>query len=559
MLQQHSEHWYKHAVIYELDVETYMDSNGDGVGDFAGLTRTLDYIHSLGVNTLWLLPFYNTPNRDNGYDISDYYNVDSRLGTLGDFVEFMHRARDRGFRVLVDLVINHTSDQHPWFQAARSDPDSRYHDYYIWSKDKPKDADKGVAFPGAQQSIWTYDEKAGAYYYHRFYKFQPDLNIANPDVQEEIRKIMGFWLELGVAGFRVDAAPFVIELKGLKDPTEQDRDDYLDFFRQFLSWRRGDAILLAEANVAMDNLDTYFGQGDRMHMLFDFMLNQHLFAALAEKTADPLRKAFEIIPPIPELCQWAQFLRNHDELNLARLDEATRQKVYEQFAPDEDMRLYHRGIRRRLAPMLNNNRRWLELANSMLLTLPGTPVIRYGQEIGMGDDLSLPERNSVRTPMQWTDAKNGGFSTAAPDQLVRPVIAEGDYSYRKVNVAKQRHDADSLLAWMQGAIQIRNQCPEFGFGDCEVLDVGDPRVFAHRCRWRDGEVVALHNFSDKSVKLSTPLADDDHILIGTAQQPSRTAKASTRPSATPSNWSHTATAGCASSRNTRRNSTRQRH
>ena len=361
------------------------------------------------------------------------------MGTLGDFVEFMHRANDRGLRVLVDLVINHTSAQHPWFQAARSDPNSKYRNYYIWSKEKPKDADQGMAFPGVQKSTWTYDEKAGEYYYHRFYKFQPDLNIANPDVQEEIRKIMGFWLELGVAGFRVDAAPFVIELKGLKDPTREDREDYLDFFRNFLSWRRGNAILLAEANVTMDKLDIYFGDGDRMHMLFDFMVNQYLFASMAEKSAEPLRKVFDLIPDIPDSAQWAQFLRNHDELTLDRLDDQSRDAVYAQFAPDDDMRVYGRGIRRRLAPMLKNDRQRLELANSLLLTLPGTPVIRYGQEIGMGDDLSLPERNSVRTPMQWRDAKNAGFSTAEPDQLIRPVIDSGEYSYHKVNVAAQRH------------------------------------------------------------------------------------------------------------------------
>ncbi len=510
---QHSELWYKHAIIYCLDVETYLDSNGDGVGDFAGLTRALDYIRSLGVNTLWLLPFYPTPNRDNGYDINDYFNVDSRLGTLGEFVEFMHLADDRGLRVIVDLVINHTSSDHPWFQAARSDVNSPFHDYYIWSKEKPRHADSGIAFPGVQKSTWTYDKKAKEYYFHRFYKHEPDLNISNPAVQEEIRQIMGFWLQLGVAGFRLDAAPFVIELKGLEDPTEAQKDTYLDFFRHFLSWRRGNAIMLAEANVSMDKLDIYFGDGDRMHMLFDFMLNQHLFAALAEKNADPLRQAFQIIPPIPETAQWAQFLRNHDELDLGRLDEATREKVFAQFAPDENMRLYHRGIRRRLAPMLQNNRRWLELANSLLLTLPGTPVIRYGQEIGMGDNLALAERNSVRTPMQWSDAKNGGFSTAEPEQLVRPVIDEGAFSYHEVNVAAQRHDEESLLAWLQAAIHIRNQCPEFGYGDCEILDVGDARVFAHRCRWGDGEVLALHNLSDEAVKAAVHLTDDAHTLV----------------------------------------------
>lgn len=505
--------WYKNAVIYSLDVETYMDSNGDGIGDFAGLTETLDYIRGLGANTIWLLPFYPTPNRDNGYDVTDYYSVDPRLGTLGDFVEFTHRAHDRGLRVIVDLVINHTSIDHPWFQQARRDKNSKYRDYYHWADEKPTDADKGMVFPGFQETTWTYDEVAGQYYYHRFYEHQADLNIANPDLQVEIRKIMGFWLALGVSGFRIDAAPFIIEFTQFTEVSEEQQETVLEFFRHFLSWRRGDAIMLAEANIAMDKLPLYFGDGDRMHMLFHFMANQHLFASLALENAEPLIEALKQTPEIPSLGQWTQFLRVHDELDLGRLDEDVRQKVYEVFAPEENMRIYDRGIRRRLAPMLGNDRRRIELANSLMLTLPGTPVIRYGQEIGMGDCLALPERNSVRTPMQWSREKNGGFSTAPKDQLPRPMIDEGEFSYERVNVADQRRDRNSLLHWMQNAVHVRQQCPEFGTGRLEMIETGEPSVFAHRCISPHGIVIALHNFSKEPVSISVELGEEGQHLI----------------------------------------------
>ncbi|NLE53131.1 MAG: trehalose synthase [Chloroflexi bacterium] len=494
---RHTELWYKTAIIYCLDVKTFQDANGDGVGDFEGLIESLNYIASLGVNTLWLMPFYPSPNRDNGYDVADYYGVDPRLGTLGDFVEFTHQAHNHGLRVLIDLVINHTSVDHPWFQAARQNRNSRYHDYYIWSDEKPEDADEGVIFPGVQESTWTYDEQAGQYYFHRFYHHQPDLNISNLDVQEEIRKIMGFWLELGVNGFRMDAAPFVIEMRDLESGSFESRDSYLEYFRHFLSWRRGNAIMLAEANVPMDHVPRYFGDGDRMHMLFNFMANQHLYLAFARNSAEPLIEGLNQLPETPALGQWAQFLRNHDELSLDKLSDADREEVFAAFAPDEDMRIYDRGIRRRLAPILENDRRRLELAHSLLLTLPGTPVIYYGQEIGMGDDLSLPERMGVRTPMQWSADKNGGFSTADPKQLIRPVVSRGEFGYERVNVTAQRRDDSSLMRCVQRMIVTRRQCPEFGIGRFELLDPGDPRLLAHRSEWEDGTVIAVHNFSDE--------------------------------------------------------------
>ncbi|NJL94757.1 MAG: trehalose synthase [Anaerolineae bacterium] len=403
--------WHKTAIFYCLDVETYMDGNNDGVGDFRGLRLRLDEIASLGVNCIWLLPFYPSPNRDNGYDIMDYYGVDPRLGNLGDFVDFIHHAKEYGIRVIIDLVVNHTSMDHPWFQKAVEDPHSKYYHYYVWSQEKPE-SNAPLVFPGQQESIWTYHEQAGAWYLHRFYAHQPDLNIANPEVQEEIRKIMGFWLQLGVSGFRIDAAPYLIELRGVDAPQHQDPYTYLTSLRTFLSWRHGDAIILGEVNVPNDQLPHYFGDGNRMHMLFDFTLCQNIYLALAQGRAAPIRESLQSLPKTPLASQWAIFLRNHDELNLGKLSDEAKQRVYETFAPEENMQIFGRGIRRRIAPMVGNDRRKLELLHSLMLTMNGSPVLRYGQEIGMGDDLSLPGRNSVRTPMQWSDEINGGFSRA---------------------------------------------------------------------------------------------------------------------------------------------------
>lgn len=499
--------WYKNAIIYELDVETFQDSNGDGIGDFAGLADRLEYLAGLGINCLWLNPFYPTPNRDNGYDITDYYDVDPRLGTLGDFVEFTHQARDYGIRVVIDLVINHTSIEHPWFKDARKDVKSRHHDYYVWEEEKPEDP-VGVVFPGPQESTWTYDEVVGKYYFHRFYKHQPDLNINNEALREEIRKIMGFWLKLGVSGFRVDAAPFVVELKQLDEVKFEDKHEYIKRLRQFLSWRDGDAILLAEANVSTDMIDDYFGDGDKMHMLFNFIGNQHLFAALATRDARPLTEGLQRLPQIPQTGQWANFLRNHDELALGRLEDDIQQEVFDKFAPQETMRIYNRGIRRRLAPILGNDRRQIELAHSLIFTLPGTPIIRYGEEIGMGDDLTLPERNSVRTPMQWSPEENGGFSNAHEDELLRPIIDRGEYSFENVNVLKQQRDQTSLLTWMKRAISVRRQCPEFGYGTLEIIETGDKQAFAHRCTWNGNTAVAVHNFADSKVTLNLNVGSD---------------------------------------------------
>ncbi|QBQ56603.1 trehalose synthase [Nitrosococcus wardiae] len=499
--------WYKDAIVYCLDVDTYMDANGDGIGDFKGLAQRVDHIAGLGATCLWLLPFYPSPNRDDGYDVKDYYAVDPRLGTLGDFVEFIHYAHERGLRVIIDLVVNHTSDQHPWFQAARKDKDSPYRDYYVWSETKPADAEEGVVFPGRQEAIWTYDEEAEAYYFHRFYKHQPDLNIANPAVREEIRKIMGFWLQLGISGFRVDAAPFLIELKGIQNATVKDPYNYLREFREFLQWRRGDAILLAEANVAMDKVPSYFGDGTKLHMLFNFLLNQYLFLALTRKQAAPLIEGLHKLPPLPHTGQWANFLRNHDELNLGRLSKAQREEIFQALAPEKRMQIYGRGIRRRLPPMFDGDQKRIRLAYSLMFSLPGTPVLRYGEEIGMGDDLSLSDRNSVRTPMQWSNEKNGGFSSAPEENLIRPVIKNSQYGYEQLNMIRQEYDPDSLLNWIERLMHTRKENPEFGFGHCRIAKTGDPAVFAHTCEWEEGIVLAVHNLSDQPRTVTLDLSD----------------------------------------------------
>lgn len=492
--------WYKNAVIYNLSLSTFMDANGDGVGDFQGLLRRLDYLHGLGVTCLWLGPFQTSPMKDDGYDVADYYTVDPRYGTLGDFVEFTHACEQRGIRVIIDLVINHTSDQHPWFKEARSDPDSKYRDWYVWSDRKPENADQGMVFPGVQKSTWTYDREAKAWYFHRFYKFQPDLNTAHPEVHAELLKIMGFWIQLGVAGFRMDAVPFIIAEKGADVTKPKEQFGMLRSFREFVQWRRGDAMLLAEANILPEDDLHYFGSdGDRCHMMFNFQVNQHLFYALATADTAPLAKALEVTKPRPATAQWGTFLRNHDELDLGRLTEEQRQAVFAAFGPDKSMQLYDRGIRRRLAPMLNADRRRIELAYSLMFTLPGTPVIRYGDEIGMGDDLSLPERNCARTPMQWSDEPHGGFTKSdAPDS---PAISGGVFGYERINAAIQRRDPQSLLNWTERIIRMRKECPEIGWGDFQILKTGRPEVLALRYDWRNNGVVVLHNLSDKPCEI----------------------------------------------------------
>jgi len=490
-----------------------MDANGDGIGDFQGLMRRLDYLHGLGITAIWLMPFQPSPYRDDGYDVADYYGVASRHGMLGDFVEFTHAAAQRGIRVIIDLVVNHTSDRHSWFQEARKNPNSEYRDWYVWSDKKPPNANKGMVFPGVQKSTWSYDKIARSWYFHRFYNFQPDLNTSNPYVQAEILKIMGFWIQLGVVGFRMDAVPFIISTKGARAKAVE-QYDMLRAFREFLQWRKGDAIILAEANVLPETDMEYFGaDGDRMHMMFNFQVNQNLFYAMAAADCRPLIKALQATKARPATAQWGLFLRNHDELDLGRLTDEQRQRVFDCFGPEKEMQLYNRGIRRRLAPMLNGDRRRIELAYSLMFTLPGTPVIRYGDEIGMGDDLNLPERNCARTPMQWSTEPHAGFTKS--DRPILPVISDGPYGYEHVNVAEQRRDPNSLLNWTERIIRMRKEVPEIGWGDFQVVPIRDPAIFAVRYDWRNNSVLFVHNLDSipREIAFSTGLSGDQGRLL----------------------------------------------
>jgi maltose alpha-D-glucosyltransferase/alpha-amylase len=504
--------WYKNAIIYCLDVEKYQDANGDGVGDFEGLMRRLDYLQGLGVTCVWLQPFYPSPNRDNGYDVADFYGVHEKHGSLGDFVSFMQHAEALGIRVIVDLVVNHTSIDCPWFQAARSDPKSHFRDWYVWADERPKNHKDGIVFPGEQTSTWDFDRRAGQWYFHRFYKHQADLNTWHPYVRAEIQKVMGFWLQLGVSGFRMDAVPFLIEKKGAGIEHQQDYN-LLKEMRDFLQWRTGDAVMLAEANVPPDENMEYFGpEGGRLQMMLNFPVNQRLFYGLATGDLDPLIWALEQTRKRPANAQWVQFLRSHDELDLGRLTDEQRQKVFDAFGPEKRMQLYNRGIRRRLAPMLGNDRRHLELAFSLLFSLPGTPMMQYGDEIGIGDNLRLPERECARTPMQWTDDRHGGFSRAK--KAVRPVIDDPVYGYKVRNVAEQRRDKDSLLNWTERMIRMRKECPEISWGNFEVLRTNVPEVLALRYDWRDTSLITLHNFSTakQSIKLKPGCAHGDLLV-----------------------------------------------
>jgi trehalose synthase len=512
-----SDLWWKNAVIYCVDVELFKDGNGDGTGDFPGLTDRVEYLAGLGVTCVWLMPFYPTPNRDNGYDIADYYGVDPRLGSLGDAVEFLRAARERGIRVIADLVVNHTSVDHPWFQAARADRDSPYRAFYVWADEPPEDGPKDLVFPGQETSNWELDERAGQYYLHRFYKSMPDLNIANPRVRDEIHKVIGFWLELGLSGFRVDAAPFLIEDAGVEAAAIGDGHEYLRDLRAFLARRRGDAVLLAEANLPPADMRRFFGDedGDEMHMLFNFLANQKLFLSLVRQQAAPLAETLGELPPVPEANQWVNFVKNHDELTLDKLSEAEREEVFAALAPEEDMRIYGRGIRRRVPPMLAGDRRRLELVYSLLFALPGTPVLLYGEELGMGDDLAVEGRASVRVAMQWDDGAGGGFSPTRPRV---PLVEGGDFGCQRVNAAGQRQDPGSLLNWMERLVRRRKETPELGWGASRVLPAGDPAVLALRCDWRGSAVLTVHNFADRPAKADLDL-DGGELVEQFADQP----------------------------------------
>jgi trehalose synthase len=506
-----SDQWWKNGVMYCLDIETFLDWNGDGMGDLEGLNERIDYLAGIGITTLWLMPFYPTPDRDDGYDVLDFYGVDPRLGTHGQFVEVVRTARDRGMRVIVDLVVNHTSDQHPWFRSARSGSESPHHDWYVWADEEPDPSEElDEVFPGQQGGVWAHDGAADKWYLHRFFEHQPDLNIAHPAVRQEIARIIGFWLQLGVSGFRVDAVPFLLELEGIREAPDIDPHRYLKDLRSFVQRRQGDAILLGEVNLPAKEQRRFFGDedGDELHLVFNFSVMQRIYLALARRDARPVEDALRELPTVPHDCQWATFLRNHDELTLDQLTEEERQEVFDAFGPEADMQLYERGLRRRLPPMLGGDGERLRMAYSLLFSLPGTPVLYYGEEIGMGENLAEAGRMAVRTPMQWSDEPCGGFSTADVSELPT-APADGEYGPLAVNVAGQRRDPASLLNWFERLIRRRKETHELGFGEWHIIETEPRSVLAHRFDWDGTTVIVLHNFSSEPFPVHVPVEGID--------------------------------------------------
>ncbi|OLA99725.1 MAG: maltose alpha-D-glucosyltransferase [Candidatus Rokubacteria bacterium 13_1_40CM_4_69_39] len=499
--------WYKDAVFYEVHVKAFMDGNGDGVGDFAGLTERLDYLAELGVDCLWILPMYASPLRDDGYDIADFFAVHPAYGTLEDFQKFLDAAHARGLRVIADLVMNHTSDAHPWFQASRADPASPYADYYVWDATDRRYTDARVIFVDAEKSNWTWDPQRKAYYWHRFFSHQPDLNYDNPTVRRAMLDVMRFWLDRGLDGFRCDAVPYLVERDGTSCENLPETHAVLKELRAVIDHEYGgDRLLLAEANQWPEDVRPYFGDGDEFHMAFNFPLMPRLYMALRLEERRPIVDIYTHTPPIPPGCQWGLFLRNHDELTLEMVTNEERAFMYYAYAQDPEMKL-NLGIRRRLAPLVDNDRRRIELLNCLLLTLPGSPIIYYGDEIGMGDNVYLGDRNGVRTPMQWSSDRNGGFSTAAEGTLYLPVIADPVYGYQAVNVAAQARQPASLLSTMRRLIAARRTSPVFGRGTIAFLRPRNQKVLAYLRRHGRETVLIVANLSGAPQPAELDLAE----------------------------------------------------
>ncbi|HXG03626.1 MAG TPA: maltose alpha-D-glucosyltransferase [Candidatus Binatia bacterium] len=498
--------WYKDAVFYEVHVKAFADSDGDGVGDFAGLTERLDYLRDLGVDCLWVLPMYASPLRDDGYDIADFYAIHPAYGTVEDFQKFLDAAHARGLRVIADLVMNHTSDQHPWFQASRSDPTGPYGDYYVWSDTDRRYREARIIFIDTEKSNWTWDPVRKQYYWHRFFSHQPDLNYDNPAVRQAMLDVMRFWLDRGLDGFRCDAVPYLIEREGTSCENLPETHVILKEFRRVIDREYGgDRILLAEANQWPEDVRPYFGDGDEFHMAFHFPLMPRLYMAVRREERLPIVDIFTHTPPIPPSCQWCLFLRNHDELTLEMVTSEERDYMYYAYAQDPQAKL-NLGIRRRLAPLMDNDRRRIELLNGLLFTLPGSPIIYYGDEIGMGDNLYLGDRNGVRTPMQWSGDRNAGFSTADSSRLYLPVIADPVYGYQAVNVAAQQAQPSSLLNTMKQLIATRKRCRAFGRGTIEFLRPLNPAVLAFIRAHEDETILVVANLSGRSQPVSLDLA-----------------------------------------------------
>ena len=486
--------WYKDAIIYQVHVRTFLDSNADGIGDFQGLAQKLDYVQDLGVSAIWLMPFFPSPLRDDGYDISDYKSVHPSYGTLDDFKKFLTTAHDRNIRVIIEMVLNHTSDQHPWFVESRNSRDNAKRDWYVWSETDTKYRGTRIIFLDTEMSNWSWDPISKSYYWHRFFSHQPDLNYDNPAVREEMWNVMKFWLELGVDGFRLDAVPYLIEREGTNCENLPETHEVIRELRKRVDAEFPGAMLLAEANQWPADLRPYFGNGDEFHMAFHFPLMPRMFMGLRLEDRKPITEILQQTPEIPPSCQWCLFLRNHDELTLEMVTDIERDYMYDIYARDRAMRI-NLGIRRRLAPLLDNDRRRIELMNGMLMSLPGTPIIYYGDEIGMGDNIYLGDRNGVRTPMQWNGGWNGGFSVADPESLYSPSILNPVYGYPAVNVLSQKRTEHSLLSWMKHIMAIRRSTPVFGSGSIEFLFPANHRVLAYIRQLGKETILVVNNLS----------------------------------------------------------------
>jgi maltose alpha-D-glucosyltransferase/alpha-amylase len=492
-LQEDSQ-WYKDAVIYQLHVRTFCDSNGDGIGDFVGLTQRLDYLQELGVTAIWILPFYPSPLRDDGYDIADYTTVHPSYGTLEDFKAFLTAAHNRGLRVIIEMVMNHTSDQHPWFQEARSSRDNPKRDWYVWSDTDTKYQGVRIIFLDTEMSNWTWDPVSKSHYWHRFFSHQPDLNFDNPAVLEAMWEVMRFWLDLGVDGFRLDAVPYLVEREGTSCENLPETHAVIREVRRRLDEFYPGRMLLAEANQWPADVRAYFGDGDEFHTAFHFPLMPRMFMAVKLEDRKPIIEILDQTPAIPENCQWFIFLRNHDELTLEMVTDLERDYMYDEYATDKTMRI-NLGIRRRLAPMMENDRRRIELLNGLLMSMPGTPIVYYGDEIGMGDNIYLGDRNGVRTPMQWNGGTNAGFSFADPERLYSPLISNSVYGYQVVNVDSQKRFGHSLLSWMKMLIKTRNSYRVFGRGTMEFLRPSNHRVLAYTRELGNEKILVVNNLS----------------------------------------------------------------
>jgi maltose alpha-D-glucosyltransferase/alpha-amylase len=498
--------WFKHAVFYEIHIRGFFDGNDDGSGDFRGLTEKLDYLQWLGIDCIWLLPMYPSPLRDGGYDIADFFGIHPDYGTVEDFKSFVEAAHQRGMRVIADLVMNHTSSDHPWFQESRSGPDSPKRDWYVWSDRDDRYPEARIIFIDAEASNWTWDQAAGAHYWHRFFSHQPDLNYDNPEVQEAMLNVLRFWLDLGIDGFRLDAVPYLYEREGTNCENLPETHSYLRRVRSEIDARYPDRVLLAEANQWPEDVVHYFGDGDECHMAFHFPVMPRMFMALRREEAKPILEILDRTPALPDNCQWGLFLRNHDELTLEMVTDEERDYMYEEYAKDPRMKL-NLGIRRRLAPLLDGGRDEIELMHAILFSLPGAPVLYYGDEIGMGDNVYLGDRDGVRTPMQWTGDRNGGFSRADFAQLYLPPLMDPVYGFQAVNVEAQLRTPASVLRWLHRFIALRKDHPVFGLGTYEPLRPENPRIFAHIRRYAEDIVLCVHNLARSAQAVELNLAE----------------------------------------------------